>query len=109
MNPRYVERPAPWPHLDFQSASKRHAELGVVVLGEDSLEGLLEERRVEGVAHHDVASTDTDTDNSSSISVCSKGLHIRSNLQRRSICARGGIKPSHSTGQNVREARLLHI
>ena len=49
------------PHLDLYGASKGHAELRVVVLGEDPLEGLLEEGRVERVAHHNVAPVDTHT------------------------------------------------
>lgn len=39
-------------YLDFQDASKGHAEVPVIVLTEDSLEGLLEQRGIEGVSHH---------------------------------------------------------
>lgn len=42
-------------YLDLQNATKGHAEVSVVVLTEDSLEGLCEERGVEGVSHDDVA------------------------------------------------------
>lgn len=42
-------------YLHFQSTAKSHAELSVVVFAEDSLEGLLEQRRVEGIAHDNVA------------------------------------------------------
>lgn len=43
-------------YLDFQNTSEGHAEVSIIVLTEDSLEGLLEQRRVEGVSHHNVAS-----------------------------------------------------
>lgn len=42
-------------YLDLQSCSEGHFEGALQVFGEDSLEGLLEERRVERVGHHHVA------------------------------------------------------
>ena len=38
--------------LDLQVGVEGHAELVLGVFGEDALEGLLEQRGVEGVAHH---------------------------------------------------------
>lgn len=42
------------PYLDFHGGSEGHAELVVEILTEDSLEGLLEKRGVEGVSHYNV-------------------------------------------------------
>lgn len=46
-------------HLDFQDASKGHAEVSIVIFTKHSLEGLLEQRGVERVSHHDVAPVST--------------------------------------------------
>lgn len=46
-------------YLDLQDASEGHAEVSVVVFVEDSLEGLFEQRGVEGVSHHYVAPENT--------------------------------------------------
>lgn len=42
-------------YLDLQSGGKGHFEGALHVFGKDPLEGLLEERRVEGVGHHHIA------------------------------------------------------
>lgn len=41
-------------YLDFQDTTEGHAEISIEVLAEDSLEGLLEQGRVEGVSHNNV-------------------------------------------------------
>lgn len=43
-----------FPYLDFQDASEGHAEVSIVVFTKDPLEGLLEQRGVERVSHHNV-------------------------------------------------------
>lgn len=46
-------------YLDFQGASKSHAEVSIIVFVKYSLEGLLEQGSIEGVAHHNVAPVNT--------------------------------------------------
>lgn len=46
-------------YLDFQDASKGHAEVSIVVFAKHSLEGLLEQGCVEGVSHHNVPPVNT--------------------------------------------------
>lgn len=46
-------------YLDFQDATKGHAEVPVVVFAKHSLEGLFEQGGIEGVSHHDVAPVST--------------------------------------------------
>lgn len=46
-------------YLDFQGAAEGHAEVAVVVFVKYSLEGLLEQRSIEGVTHHNMAPVNT--------------------------------------------------
>lgn len=48
-------------NLDLQRGSKGHFKRSLDVFGENSLEGLFKQRRVEGVGHHHVASAETQT------------------------------------------------
>lgn len=46
-------------YLDFQDATKGHAEVPVVVFAKHSLEGLFKQGGIEGVSHHDVPPVST--------------------------------------------------
>lgn len=46
-------------YLDFQGASEGHAEVSVMVFVKYSLEGLLKQGSIEGVAHHNMAPVNT--------------------------------------------------
>lgn len=46
-------------NLDFQGGSEGHAEISVIVFMKYSLEGLLKQGSIEGVAHHNMAPVNT--------------------------------------------------
>lgn len=46
-------------NLDFQGGSEGHAEISVIVFMKYSLEGLLKQGSIEGVAHHNMAPINT--------------------------------------------------
>lgn len=47
-------------YLDLKCGRKRHFERSLDIFGENPLEGLFEQRRVEGVGHHHVSSDQTE-------------------------------------------------